>query len=61
MRSKRLAEISSVSAWRLFERLSRKRLKTPRRRSSLSGSALGAVASRAPRSKTSCQVVGIAG
>ncbi len=31
MRSKRLAEISSVSAWRLLERLSRRRRKTPRR------------------------------
>jgi hypothetical protein len=59
MRSKRLAEISSTSAWRLFERLSRRRPKTPRRRSSLSGSASAGVASRAPRSKISCQEVAI--
>jgi hypothetical protein len=56
--SKRLAEISSTSAWRLFERLSRRRRKTPRRPSSLCGSG-AAGAARSPRSKTSCQVVGI--
>src|SRR5262249_51406811 len=59
IRSKRLAEISSVSARRLFERLSRRRRKTPRRSSSLSGPEVLAV-SRDPRSMISSQPVAIA-
>ena len=56
-RSKRLAEISSVSAWRLFESVSRRRRKTPRRLAPPPqplGRRAG-VASRAPRSRISCQ------
>src|SRR6188474_1325062 len=59
MRSKKLAEISSVSAWRLFARLSRRRRKTPRRASACSGSAEAFALSREPRSSISCQVVAI--
>src|SRR5215218_7689211 len=61
IRSKRLAEISSVSAWRLLERLSRNRLKTPRRTSGASSSAVAtAEGLRAPRSTISCQLVAMA-
>src|SRR3954453_6083217 len=59
--SNRLAEISSVSACRLLERLSRSRLKTPRRCSGASSSAVAtAEGLRPPRSTISCQLVAMA-
>src|SRR5689334_5544423 len=59
MRSKKLDEISSVSALRLLERLSRRRRKTPRRCSSDSGVAESFALSREPRLSISCQLVAI--
>src|ERR1700710_2608607 len=59
MRSKRLAEISSVSAWRLLERLSRRRWKPPRRPVSGSAATESFALAREPRSIISCQLVAI--
>src|SRR6202012_1464897 len=59
--SKTEALISSASAWRLFERLSRRRRKTPRRCSGSASAGCSIFAgSREPRSIISCQLVAIA-